>query len=218
MSFYVLDDLMYSRQQAKENPNGRSKMPWCDAYDVHRVSGEGESCPLCGRPTTARSWERPRTVRLTNTRFPDRLHWYLFSSDLLYVSQRFKTLYEQEHLTGISEFERIETIKPPSRYKGETPIYYVAEVPYSQAITLDAEHSVIKGTKHDWPPCPFCWPLETSKDTVEKLVLHTENWTGADILRVYAVGLVFSQRFYNFAQDNQLTNFPLVPVEDYRRP
>lgn len=57
MSFYLLDDLSYTRQQAKDDPNGKATYPWSDAYEINRVSGDCEYCPKCGRPTTLTSFK-----------------------------------------------------------------------------------------------------------------------------------------------------------------
>jgi len=88
MEFYRFDDLSHIKDLCKNDSGKQYVSEWCDAWPVDRVDGDAEKCPLCGRYTSMREWLEPRKMRLTNTRYPDRLWAYLLEP--LVVSKRFK--------------------------------------------------------------------------------------------------------------------------------
>jgi rubrerythrin len=213
LQFYVSDDLKDDLEQYKKDPNAQYVWKWCDAWEVDRVNGDSEKCPVCGRHVSMLRWLEPRKLRLTSTKYPDRLTAWL--SDMV-VSERFKNAYEQEGLTGIREFTPVEVVKV-ARMKVNSPNppkYFCAEVDYTRNVRVDVKKSKIKGQKTDWK-CPLCNPWGSTRDKILKLVLNTSDWQGEDIFKVYSFRVVVSQRFYDVIQRYDFTNFNMVPVEEY---
>lgn len=161
-------------------------------------------------------WLEPRKIRLSNTKYPDRLTSWL--SEPLVASQKFIDIYSIEGLTGINLFEPIEVVKVAHKTKNsaDPPMYFRAQIDYTQSVRVDAGKTRIHGQESGWS-CELCNPWGCTVDHIETLVLDTTNWDGIDIFRVYAIGrVVVSQRFHDAIQKYGLTNFNLVTVEDYR--
>jgi len=214
VNFYKFDDLSSVEEQYKTHPNKQYANKWCDAWAVDRINGTAEKCPLCGRPVSVREWLEPRKMRLTNTRYPDRLSNWL--SEPLVVSERFKELFLKEALRGISSFNPIEVVKVShSPMKSSFPKYYQARIDYSTEISVDASATLIQGQPYDGS-CSLCNPFGSTVDKINRLVLDVSGWTGSDILRVYGIGVVMSQGFFDFVEKHQFTNFPMVLVETGR--
>lgn len=220
MNFYIIDDMKEMKEfRARPNwdPNAQYKGTWCDAWSVDRKNGTYEKCPLCGRPVSMLKWEEPRKMRLSNTRYPDRLSSWL--TEPLVVSERFMNAYWQEKLSGVLSFSEIEVVKVSHRKASSSkpPRYFLADLCFSKSIRINLDQTMIHGQKHDWS-CALCNPFGSTCDSLERLVLDTDQWDGVDIFQVYAVGVVCSQRFYDFIDKHGFTNFNLVQIEKYRRP
>lgn len=218
MNFYILDDTKdiqeyHVREHSQRNIQYKGK--WCDAYEVDEILGDTDECPLCGRPVSLRKWEEPRKMRLSNTRYPDRLSYWLTGSFV--VSERFKDAYIHANMTGISSFSEITVVKVAHKKENSPPPpkYYYAELVYSQSVRLDVKKSIAYGSKHDWS-CPLCNPDGKTWDKVRHLALHTDKWDGTDIFKAYAVGILCSERFYAFCLENAFTNIPWTLVEEYK--
>ena len=212
MSFYVIDDLKQILEDTSKNPNARARYRWSPAFPINKRGTEADFCPTCGLPVSMMHWAQPRILSFRGKKFADRLWENIFTEFV--VSKRFKDLYEQNGITGVASFEQIDEIRVPQKLNIDPPIYYVAKVPFSQEIIVDSDSSIVTGNM-DQPPCPVCNPFGMSGAHRERIVLDTKNWQGTDVLNVYFVGLVFSQRFYDFIQDNKLTNFPLTEIGSY---
>lgn len=212
MKFYILsndDETLKSL-----SPNSQYIGRWCDATEVDRKNGPGKDCPLCGRPVTGFSWEEPRKMRLSNTRYPDRITYWILK---MIVSERFMNAYLEAELSGINSFSKIEVVKvsPMGKKSPPPPNYYLADVGFSQTVTIDTKNTIIYGSERDWS-CPFCNPLGRTCNVIEHLALNTDEWDGTDIFKLYhPSNFVCSQRFCDFINNNGFTNFNLVPVEKY---
>lgn len=214
MNFYIIDDVQETKRlQAQSNldTNTAYRREWCEAWAVNRKNGAYERCPLCGRPVSMLKWEPPRKMRLVGTKYPDRLSEWLMEP--LVLSERFIEAYQRAKLSGISTFSEIEVVRkkataPPA------PRYYLAEVDYSQSVCIDLHRTILYGEKNDWS-CAVCNPFGSTCSHITHLALNTAKWDGTDLFRVYAVGTVCSQRFYDFVNDFQFTNFNLVPISEY---
>lgn len=196
-----------------KNPSEQFEPKWCDAWEVDRINGDAERCPECGRFISALEWLPPRKIRLTSTRYPDTLREWL--GEPLVVSGRFVDAFRAAGLTGIREFVKIDEVRAPRKTSPTPPDYYCAKVDFSNDVKVDYQKSLIHGRKYEWS-CDLCNPLGSTADRIDRLVLDTTSWRGEDVLNIYGHGLVFSQRFYEFVQQNGFTNFNLVPVEQYR--
>ena len=213
MIFYIADDLKDDLEQAKKAPDSQYVWRWCDAIPVDRVNGDCEKCPVCNQPISMLKWLEPRKMRLTNSKYPDRLTAWL--PEPMVISEKFKEVYEQEGLTGIRKYIPIEVVKI-SRITKNSPVapkYFSAEIDYTTNIRLDVAKSVIIGQKGDWS-CELCNPYGTTCDKIMKLSLNVSEWKGEDIFKVYSLpGRVFvSERFYDFVKKHNFTNFNLVPI------
>jgi len=216
MSFYISDDLTEVATLVKENPNARYFGKWCDALAVDELIGDSEKCPVCNRHVSMLKWLEPRKIKLSNTRYPDRLKSWLPQSFV--ISERSKEAYEQEGLTGIKLFTPVEVVKV-SRMKKDSPAsfnYFSAEIAYTSNVRVDVANSEIIGQNDDWQ-CALCNPFGSTRDQIIKISLDASNWQGEDIFKVYSLGVVYSQKFYDLVQKHNLTNFNLVPVSEYQR-
>ncbi len=209
MDFYILS--LTSEREPSQDPNSQVRNRWSVAWEVDRLYGDSEKCPVCGRHASMLSWEAPRKIRLVGKRYPDRLVDYLAKP--LVVSQRFMEMYQQEKLTGISEFASIQVVNPTAH----TPNYFLGHISFDQSVQFDLSRSVIEGQSQDWS-CPLCNPWGLTKDRIHKLVLDTEHWDGQDIMRLYALCStpIVSQRFYDCVRRYGLTNFAMTPVEAFQ--
>lgn len=217
MNFYIIDDNQeICGPLARQNPNAQYHGKWCEAWAVDRINGDAIKCPLCGRPVSMRRWEAPRKMRLTNTHYPDRLTDWLMEP--LVVSERFMKAFQEARLTGILSFSEIEVVNSTSQNRKQKPAprYFWTEICYSESVRVDAQKTVLYGQKYDWS-CTLCNPFGSTCDRIERLVLDTGRWDGTDVFRVYSVGTVCSQRFFNLVADGCFTNFNLVPISEYRR-
>jgi len=216
MKFYIFDDLKDDLNKSKKDPNAQYVGKWCDAYTVDEKLGDYERCPLCTRAVSTLKWLEPRRIRLTNSKFPDRLTTWLPQS--LVLSERFVQAYTKAGLQGIKTFVPLDVVKVSRRSNSgsPTPQYFSAEVDYTLNVRVDELNTIIFGSKYDWS-CELCNPWGTSCSQLLKLSLNTENWQGDDIFRVYAVGVIMSQRFCDIVEEHGFTNFNLVPVDQFCR-
>lgn len=209
MNFYIL-----GREQIQPS-NKQYKGKWCDAWAVDDEYGAFEKCPSCGRAVSMKKWEEPRKVRLTSTKYPDRLQDWL--SDSFVVSERFMRAYSDSDLIGIRSFSKIEVVKVAHKSVGniQLPIYFYASIGFSKTVRIDTNKTIYRGQKTDWI-CPMCNPFGSTKDSIERLALDASKWDGTDIFRIYGSGSYFcSEKFYEFIKFNGFTNFFPVPVDEY---
>lgn len=215
--FYIADDLKDDLEQYRKNPNAQYVWRWCDAIPVDdEVRGDSEKCPLCNQPVSLLKWLEPRKMRLTNSKYPDRLTSWL--SEPMVISEKVKEAYEQEGLIGIRKFIPIEVVKISRMRKNSPPPqkYFSAEIDFTTNIQIDVTKSVIVGQKND-RSCELCNPLGMTHDKIIKLSLNVSGWKGEDVFKVFSLpGRVFvSERFYNFVKRHNFTNFNLIPVDTF---
>ena len=220
MKFYISDDLGHFKSLIKTlglSPNDDVRgIGWCDAEEVDPVLGDGGKCPLCGRPVGSKKWMEPRRIKLSNSRFPDRISWWI--SDPPILSESVKDAYKREGLTGIKEFIPVEVVKVSRKSKKALPppFYFSAEIPFNESVRVDVNNTVRIGEPKEWK-CELCNPFETTCDRLEQLRLDTSKWDGTDVLQVYAVGIIYSERFYELVKRYNFTNFNLVDIEEYKK-
>lgn len=209
MGFYVLG--LSGEWDCGTSPNSQARSRWSAAWVVDRINGDSEKCPVCGRHASILAWVEPRKMRLVGKRYPDRLVDNLLQP--LVVSQRFVEMYRKEGLTGVTEFAPIQVVNPTAN----TPNYFLGHISFDRSIQVDLSHTAIEGHSYDWS-CPLCNPWGSTRDKIHKLALHTENWSGHDIMRLYAPSghTIVSQRFYDCVRQYGLTNFVMTPVEKYQ--
>ena len=219
MKFYISDDLGHYKSLVKSlglSPNDDVRgIGWCDAEKVDPILGDGEKCPLCGRAVSLKRWMEPRRIKLSNSRFPDRLSWWILDPPIF--AESVKDAYECEGLTGISEFKSVEVVKVSRKNKRAPlpPVYFSAEIPYNKSVRVDVNNTIKIGQPRDWK-CELCSPFAINCERLEQLRLDTSKWDGTDVLRVYNVGIIYSERFYDFVKRHGFTNFNLINTEEYQ--
>lgn len=212
MNYYTFP----SRLQAMsaQSPSAPYRAAWCDAWTIDAVYGDALRCPRCGHYISSKEWLAPRKIRLTSTKFPDRLtHWL---PEPLVVSGRFCEAYRKSGLSGIERFLPITVVKVGKRatLPSAVPDYYCARIPFIENVCIDDTRSEITGQPYGWS-CALCNPLGTTRDHVMNLAL-TVSGPHPDIFQVYGHGIVVTQCFYDFVSAQDFKNFDLIPVEDYR--
>ena len=199
------------------NPSEQFISEFCDVEKVDPQYGESEKCPLCGRAVSNKEWLEPRKIRLSNTRYADHLY-YWFCNYPFVVSERFVEVYKESNLSGIKEFLPLEVVKVSRMRKNspKPPRYFIATIPFTKNVTIDVDKTIVVGKDRDWK-CELCSPFGKVRDHFEKLTLNTTNWSGEDIFEVYNLGIVASQRFKDFVEENNFTNFEFIKIADYKK-
>jgi len=212
--FYVYSGLDESLNKNKDS-NAQFIPKWSDAQSIDRNSSEAEKCPSCGRSVTKTKWLPPRKITLSNKRFPDRIGVWIMEP--LVVSERVKQAYEREGLTGIHSFEPIEVVKVGRKIGAPSPQYYYAEISLSEKVRIDGEKSQIKKKWYDWT-CDLCYPFNEEGNKC-KILLKEDGNEEKDVFKLYSFGLtVFSEKFYQFVEKYNFTNFNLIPIDQYQLP
>jgi len=215
MIFYTFDDLSIEKEAAIKNSDSTHKGKWCDAWEVDRLNGESEKCPLCGRHVSMLRWLEPCKIRLSNTKYPDRITAWL--TEPMVVSERVKDAYQQNGLTGILKFIPVEIVKVAYMKENspKPPKYFYADIPYTTNIKVYPDETVIVGQKNGWT-CTLCNPWGTTIDEVKYLSLNTTEWKGEDVFKIYSLGATFvSKNFFDLVNEYYFSNFNLVRAEEY---
>ena len=135
------------------------------------------------------------------------------ASDIL-VSLRFKELWENQGLAGLSDFEPVEVVKVTRHRKlvGEPPLYFKAAVVLSQAVVDD----VASGVEQEEPPtCPAC-RLGGGIKCWRAIIIEPGTWDGIDIFRPrWAGAFLATSRFKDFCEVNEIRNAVFIPAEEY---
>jgi hypothetical protein len=209
MNFYVL------------KPDGKirfgTKWAYADQVDPVRF-GEGDKCPVCGGPIGGRRWLPPHRIKLSSAA-PEKWGDTLWGAGfLLIVSDRFKTIYEAEGLTGITAFHSpAEIVRVGRRKTGELPPllpqYHLIEIVWNGANQDDVASGVVRGKP---VKCSYCRVGGNPKRQY-RTVIEQESWTDADIFtpRGAPVGVMVSERFKQIAEAYKLKNIWLIPSEKY---
>jgi len=215
MILYVIDDLIESREAAKLDPDSQYVGKWADAWEIDRVNGDTEKCPKCGRHVSGFEWLYPRKIKLTSMKYPDRLSAWI--NEYFVVSERFVEAYNAANLNGIEKFSPIEVVSVADKkiVNPMPPQYFCADV-IRNNVRIDYKKSKIKGQKYDWK-CELCNPKGKTMDSLDLLILDAANWRGEDIFKIYEIGCFFvTQRFVDFCNSNQYTNFMFTPTDKYK--
>ena len=202
MQFYVLDKF----------PRGPADT--CMGKAKGYVQGDAPRFSKCGGTVGMLEWLPPFRVEieLYGKEFGD----FVFgaSSNVLVISLRFKELYHDHGLTGLSGFEPVEVIKIKSRRKKkpDPPPYFRAVVGRSRtAIDLAA-------SGFEWLKPPTC--MECRRAHIirwQRIVIEKGTWTSDDIFipRGLSATIVVSQRFKDICESNGVTNAIFLPAESY---
>lgn len=182
-----------------------------------RIPKQPPFCPGCGQPLGY--WIRPPyfvELEVYKKFYADITQ---MSSGQLFISQRFKDIYEASGLSGLVEINPvvIESYKqcgPAKRAQlPPLPNYYIAN---AQPLGLATDHT-LSGTEFyigSEPKCEYCRSGGTMR--YNKIVLDESTWKGDDIFRLLSIGckIAVDQRFKEWFDKNEFTGCYLVSAED----
>jgi hypothetical protein len=177
--------------------------------------GDAELCPACGRAVSMLTWLPPFRVELElyGKGFGD----FVFGhggNDFL-VSQRFRELYDQHGLTGLSGFDLVDVIKVKVKSRKmialQPPMYFRVSPQHGPA-ALDVVASGL-----EWVDSPTCRQCETGNlKRWKRLVLEPETWKGEDVFRPrkFSGEIMVTQRFKDACDADGITNAQFTPAEE----
>jgi hypothetical protein len=133
------------------------------------------------------------------------------------VSERFKKVYEESHLVGLSGFDPVEilNVKRYRKILGDPPRYYKVDVAQS-ATTVDAKASAMEFTD-DEITCSACLTRRGTLKRWKGVYIIPERWSGEDIFtpRDSPVNFVTSRIFKDVCEANYIKNAVFIPAENY---
>lgn len=174
--------------------------------------GDAASCPVCSATVSMLTWLPPFRVdlELHGKNFGD----FAFApgADSILVTQKFRDVYHDRNLSGLSGFDVVEVLQVKSRKRvlPAPPKYFRVSVKYGNP-ALDLTASGFQW--HEPPKCTYC--REASTIRWERLVLEEGTWSGEDIFcprGLSGIDMV-SQRFKDVCEQNGITNAVFRPAE-----
>lgn len=134
--------------------------------------------------------------------------------DSVLVSDRFRTAFVAENLSGLDGFEEVEIVHVTRHHQldGEPPTYFHARPQIGPAALDDAASEV---AREGGAACHQC-RLDGIR-RAERVVLEPDTWSGEDLF--IARGLpgtyLASERFERFSRVHGFHNAVLLPAEKY---
>jgi len=194
---------------------------WATADPLEPIHlGGRQKCPICGQNVSDYQWLPPQRVHLSRAKAAKWGDFIWVNASSLMVSARFKHIYLEEGLTGISRFSPpVEIVRvgswKPGQFPATAPEYHLAQVLWGGA-NLDDSAS---GLVFDHPQtvrCSYCRTSSSGRH-LERIVLEPGSWNGRDIFipRNAAFALMVSEKFRQAALDHQLTNAMFIPAAQY---
>lgn len=175
-------------------------------------SGEAKRCTECGKYLTMLQWLPPYQVELETwgQEYGDVVN--CIGADDFLVSERFRTLYEESGLVGLSGFQPVEVVSERRRgpiVKASRPAYFRAVVCRS-VTTIDQAASGIEWAEA--PTCQTCLIGEVMKRW-KRVVVDQTTWSEEDIFfpRGKPGEIVASSRFAKWCSHHQFRNVVLIP-------
>ena len=176
-------------------------------------------CPKCKEMSYGKNWCEPYNIKLYKRNIGD----IILGPSPMVVTRKFKDVYEQNCLSGIKEFCRIQSVKRRG-IKHNVELYYVKLNRYE--VPIDYEQSKMKGDDVGWR-CELCNPNGELIRYINGIYFKEE--FPADIFHIYAFGggVFLSERFIKVMESNGITNLtnnyelcdiyirPKWPKEDY---
>jgi hypothetical protein len=174
--------------------------------------GDAQRCPLCGSFISMLAWLSPyrAELHLSGKEFGDLTD--IHAGDVL-VSQKFREVYYECGLTGLTGFDPVEVIKVKSRRKlrSRPPMYFRVNAMRGQ-MALDMDASGFEWVKP--PTCSYCRTGIIKR--WKRLVLEPGTWTGEDafVPRGLASQTMVSQRFKDACERHGIKNAIFTPAEE----
>lgn len=189
---------------------------WAYADQVDPVQlGESKKCPRCGGAVSLLRWLPPHRIKLSSAK-PEKWGDFLWGAGIdLMVSNRFKTIYEAEGLTGITMFyPPAEIVRVGRRKTGDLPSplpeYHLIEIIWNGAnLDDEASQAIRKEAK-----CEF---HRGAVESLEHIVIEPGSWTGVDIFEARGLPgrVVVSERLKQVIEAYKLKNAWLIPAGKY---
>jgi hypothetical protein len=210
MKFYVLND-----PEVEEGQEPRLAVTDFVPADPMNV-GDALLCPVCGGPVSMLPWLPPYRAEL---QFWGREAGDIaisFGSSEIVLSDRFRRLWEEARLVGLSAFERVEVVKTRSygKKKGIKPSsdYYYVAIARSRA-AVDDEASELFRPKGRY--CEECGGGDPER--AKRIVLQENTWSGEDIFyaRDLPGRIMTSERYRDFHIENEINNGILIEASQY---
>jgi hypothetical protein len=192
-----------------------TRCAYADVLDPHNVGSNTENgvCPVCGGGLGMLPWLPPHRIALSSARYPDFLWGAGFD---LMVSARFRDLYVDAGLTGITQIDPPAEIvrvgrKPIAQADQRLPDYHNVRYVRGGA-DLDDERS---DARRLLVRCERCRPSITA---VQRVVLKAGSWNGFDVFEAFGLPghILVSERFKALVDEHGLTNAALTAAEEYR--
>lgn len=173
-----------------------------------------EKCPVCDTPLSAREIDFPVCLEISNSKMPDFLYVYGMNVPFV-VSEKCKGILEKNHVSGITDFTKIDKI---INKKGESiaTSYYLPEI---QRIELPINRKLSKISYNDsgHSICPICNPMGKTIDLIFGLYFDTSKINDMDIFKTFELGdcVLVSQNFVNIMKKDKATNFECEIASQY---
>lgn len=175
-------------------------------------TGDACVCLRCSDYVGMLKWLPPYEVELEcwGKEFGD----ICFDTGELIVSERFKRLYEEWSLTGLTNFDpvKILSIVRRRRIKGDPPPYFYVQVNRTRAAIDQLASGFV------WKVPPTCDECRLGRDLerFERIIIEPQTWTGEDIYIPRGLScFVTSPKFRQFYETNKITGARLVPADQY---
>ncbi|MEW6536850.1 MAG: hypothetical protein AB1454_14665 [Candidatus Auribacterota bacterium] len=186
-----------------------------EPYNTGRLP-TAPKCEICGRFIGNLSWFPPYTAEIEflgkeagDVAF-DTAEGFL-------ISERFKELYMQTDLNGLSCFEKVEIVKI-KRHKRKYPKF----IPNYFYVRLQITHAKIdyKSSELEYVgnPCPGCKSVEGGYiKRTKRVILEDRTWSGEDIFIARGLCGTFltTEKFRDFYLSNNFKNGVFIEAENY---
>lgn len=177
-------------------------------------------CPQCGRSIGGKISIPPYAAELVlwTNGFGD-IAFSCGSGEMLFT-ERFKRLFEESGLTGLS-FQGKATIEKIKCMKGVRkknlpvmPVYYFAYVSIGNAVVNHQLSNTLFDPGGE-PTCNYCRAGLIRK--IGPLVIEENSWDGTDIFVPRGIGgtTIVSEAFVRWFRENQINNGRIIPTEAY---
>lgn len=184
--------------------------------------GNAQVCPVCGTPISMLKWMPPHYIKLSSSK-PERWGDLLWGAGFsLMVSAKFRSVYAENGLTGISNYDPPATVVKigrltPGMFPGQLPEYSQVEIVWNGANLDDEKSRVVRGST----VCEF---HRDGIREMDQIVLEAQTWIGVDVFvaRGLSGKIIVSDRFLEVFHGNELKNAQFIPIEkasyDIHRP
>ncbi len=172
--------------------------------------GDAPVCPRCGTCVDSLPWLPPYRAEIQA--FTGKLGDFVYGN--LLVSEKFRRVWEEAGLRGITEFAPLERMRFRPARLGRKPVtyYHIAVKRWGTRIDLSRSRM-----DHEDPvQCDKCQNGGII-NSIRGFSIDESSWTGEDIF--YAWGstgcMIVTDRVRQLRDDHGLTNINLIPTEEY---